>query len=172
MISTQINSSSLQAIQQNLGNFASQNQFKGMRFCKECDNMLYPKEQTYDENQGISRLIYDCRICGHFEKAREGDEWENCVYKSDNVASGAQMNNIRLAIDKDCIKDPTLQRVQGIKCVNKQCKGTTAVTFTQPTKDRLSLVYVCVSCAAHWRKEQDENSRKSNLPTHDSDMSD
>ena len=82
--------------------------FKGMRFCKECDNMLYPKEQVYDEHQGISRLIYDCRICGHFEKAKEGDEWDNCVYKSDHSNLGNASGSVINAVDKDCIKDPTL----------------------------------------------------------------
>ena len=33
-----------------MGTQAPEHQFKGMRFCKECDNMLYPKEQVYDEH--------------------------------------------------------------------------------------------------------------------------
>ena len=60
-----------------------QSQFKGMRFCKDCDNMLYPKEQVYDSQQGIARLVYECSQCRHLEKAREGDEWDNCVYRQD-----------------------------------------------------------------------------------------
>jgi DNA-directed RNA polymerase subunit M/transcription elongation factor TFIIS len=56
--------------------------FKGMRFCKECDNMLQPREQHVEE--GVGRLIYDCRICGYFEKAKANDETDNCVYKSDH----------------------------------------------------------------------------------------
>ncbi len=55
--------------------------FKGMRFCNECDNMLYPKEEVFDQNQGIARLVYECSQCRNLEKAREGDEWDNCVYK-------------------------------------------------------------------------------------------
>ena len=135
-----------------LGTQVLQSQFKGMRFCKECDNMLYPKEQVYDDHQGIARLIYDCRICGHFEKAREGDEWDNCVYKSDHDTShGAEGKLIQ--VDKDCIKDPTLQRRNDIECPNKQCSGRQAVTFTQPSKDRLNLIYVCTQCTYSWKKE-------------------
>ena len=83
-------------------------QFKGMRFCRECDNMLYPKEHMYDEHAGTSRLIYDCRQCGYHEKARDGDEWDNCVYKSDfNQGDATHISSI-FKIDKDIVKDPTL----------------------------------------------------------------
>lgn len=63
--------------------------FKGMRFCRECDNMLQPKEQKV-ENE--CRLIYDCRICGYFEKAKkEGVEGEqdHCVYRSSEQQQSA-----------------------------------------------------------------------------------
>jgi rubrerythrin len=43
--------------------------------------MLQPKEQLVDE-QGLGRLIYDCRICGYFEKAKPDDEADHCVYRS------------------------------------------------------------------------------------------
>jgi DNA-directed RNA polymerase subunit M/transcription elongation factor TFIIS len=56
--------------------------FKGMRFCRECDNMLQPKEKKTADDQDIGRLIYDCRICGYFEKAKPGDEADHCVYRS------------------------------------------------------------------------------------------
>ena len=108
----------------------------------------------YDEHQGISRLIYDCRICGHFEKAQEGDQWDNCVYKSDhNQATAGGDHSVITAVDKDCIKDPTLQRRNGIKCPARGCKNTQAVSFTQPSKDRLNLIYVCTACAFSWKKE-------------------
>ena len=116
--------------------------------------MLYPKEQVYDEAQNISRLIYDCRICGYFEKAREGDEWDNCVYKSDHSAAEEGGNFSKMfKIDKDIIKDPSLQRRNDIDCPNKACSNKQAVTFTQPTKDRLNLIYVCTACTYHWKKE-------------------
>ena len=152
-----------------MGTQAPEHQFKGMRFCKECDNMLYPKEQVYDEHQGISRLIYDCRICGHFEKAREGDEWDNCVYRSDHDANSGEAK--MFAIDKDCIKDPTLQRRNDITCPNKACNGRQAVTFTQPTKDRLNLIYVCTSCTYSWKKEA-LDPKTDIMPNQDDEMSD
>jgi DNA-directed RNA polymerase subunit M/transcription elongation factor TFIIS len=86
--------------------------FKGMRFCKECDNMLYPKEQIVSESQ-MGRLIYECRICGYFEKARPDSEEDNCVYKSELTKMAE-----KFYVDKECIKDPTLSRSKDVVCKN------------------------------------------------------
>ena len=118
--------------------------FKGMRFCKECDNMLYPKEQKVDASSG--HLIYDCRICGYHEKAKRGCEIDNCVYRSDYSKMSEGFN-----IDKECIKDPTLSRSKDVECGN--CGHHEAVTFTNPTKDRMNLIFVCTSCTHSWKKE-------------------
>lgn len=122
--------------------------FNIMRFCKECDNMLQPKEQRLEN--GTARLIYDCRICLNYEVAKEGDENENCVYKSETLkVSGGEIK-----IDRECIKDPTLSRNRNIKC--KNCMHHEAVTFTNPTKEKMELIFVCTSCKNSWKKEEDE----------------
>uniref|UniRef100_A0A1I7ZMY6 RPOL9 domain-containing protein n=1 Tax=Steinernema glaseri TaxID=37863 RepID=A0A1I7ZMY6_9BILA len=36
--------------------------FVGIKFCRDCDNMLYPRE---DKN--MKKLIYACRICDYVE---------------------------------------------------------------------------------------------------------
>jgi DNA-directed RNA polymerase subunit M/transcription elongation factor TFIIS len=121
--------------------------FKGMRFCKECDNMLYPKEQIISSDNNQKRLVYDCRICGYFEKAKVGDESDNCVYKSDYSKMSQGFN-----IDKECIKDPTLSRSKNIDC--EKCHHNEAVTFTNPTKDRMNLIFVCTKCSFYWKKDK------------------
>jgi DNA-directed RNA polymerase II subunit RPB9 len=132
--------------------------FKGMRFCRECDNMLQPKEQK-TEDQEFGRLIYDCRICGYFEKARAGDETDHCVYRSsDQVSSGASQQGgdagpkFFFHVDKECVKDPTLSRRKDLTC--KKCGHNEAVTFMNPTKDRMNLIFVCTKCTYYWRKEK------------------
>lgn len=123
--------------------------FKGMRFCRECDNMLQPKEQIFDENK--SGLVYDCRICGYFETAKPGDEADNCVYRSEQ----SKMSD-KFFVDRECIKDPCLSRRRGRPC--EKCGHSEAVTFTNPTKDRMNLIFVCTNCTYYWRKEElDEN---------------
>ena len=49
----------------------------GMRFCHECNNMLYPKE-----NKRERKLEYVCRRCEFKE-----DATHYCVYKNDIKAS-------------------------------------------------------------------------------------
>ncbi|CAH8276388.1 unnamed protein product [Arabidopsis lyrata] len=44
-----------------------------MKFCRECYNILYPKE---DKEQSI--LLYACRNCDHQEAADN-----NCVYRNE-----------------------------------------------------------------------------------------
>jgi len=52
--------------------------------------MLQPKEQrTGQGDQDIGRLIYDCRICGYFEKAKPDDEADHCVYRSSEPQSSS-----------------------------------------------------------------------------------
>ena len=112
--------------------------------------MLYPKEQLVSE-ESIGRLVYECRICGNFEKAKPMDEGDNCVYKSDYSKMSEGFN-----VDKDCIKDPTLSRNRNVTC--PKCQHMEAVTFTNPTKDRMNLVFVCTNCTHSWKKEElDEN---------------
>lgn len=123
--------------------------FRGMRFCKECDNMLQPKELVDSDLRGT--LIYDCRICGYHERAKLGDEADNCVYKSE-----ASKMQDKLFVDRECIKDPTLARRKGKPC--NKCGHDEAVTFTNPTKERMNLIFVCTNCAHYWKKEElDEN---------------
>ncbi|KAK5118424.1 hypothetical protein LTR62_002938 [Meristemomyces frigidus] len=42
------------------------------RFCRECSNMLYPKENTEDQS-----LMFSCRMCTYSEPAESA-----CVYKN------------------------------------------------------------------------------------------
>jgi len=59
-------------------------------------------------------------------------------------------------VDPECIKDPCLSRRRGQPC--KKCGHNEAVTFTNPTKDRMNLIFVCTNCKYYWRKDElDEN---------------
>ena len=59
--------------------------------------MLYADE---DPGEG---LVYKCRICNQSEKAQAGNEFENCVYKTDLEAKLTE-----LVINPDIVDDPTL----------------------------------------------------------------
>jgi DNA-directed RNA polymerase II subunit RPB9 len=47
-----------------------------LRFCPECNNLLYPKEAKQQK-----KLLYACRICDFYETA-VGEE-NQCVHRND-----------------------------------------------------------------------------------------
>ena len=89
--------------------------FVGIRFCQECNNMLYPKE---DKSNKV--LLYACR----FVERRElgGMEWityhlsRNCDYRQMADSCCIYVNKIMHEVDAitnivtDVVSDPTLPR--------------------------------------------------------------
>ena len=125
---------------------AEPQQFKGMRFCSECDNMLDAKEHKSEDQ---CYLKFECKLCNNYTTAAEHSEIDNCVYRTDFT-----MRAENLQVDPECVKDPTLQRRQDVEC--KHCGHHEAVCFTQPTKDRMTLIFVCTNCKKYWTKGEGE----------------
>ena len=107
---------------------AQDTQFKGIRFCSECDNMLDAKE-VRDELKG-RYLTFECKICNNAIRIKEGDEVENCVYRTEFTMRAQKMK-----VDPECIKDPTLTRRGDVLC--PYCGHEEAVTFTQSVGDKV-----------------------------------
>jgi DNA-directed RNA polymerase subunit M/transcription elongation factor TFIIS len=66
------------------------------KFCPECSNMLYPKE-----DKDARRLMYTCRTCQHSEEATS-----NCIYRNtlrNTVGETA-------GVTQDVASDPTVSR--------------------------------------------------------------
>ncbi|CAF0963909.1 unnamed protein product [Adineta steineri] len=113
--------------------------FVGIKFCQECNNMLYPKE---DKENRI--LLYACRRCQHQQAADNP-----CIY----------VNKITHEIDEltqivtDVISDPTLPRTADHPC--PKCRVADAVFFqaqSARSEDRMTLYYVCRNqhCLHRW----------------------
>uniref|UniRef100_A0AAY5E8P9 DNA-directed RNA polymerase II subunit RPB9-like zinc ribbon domain-containing protein n=1 Tax=Electrophorus electricus TaxID=8005 RepID=A0AAY5E8P9_ELEEL len=87
--------------------------FVGIRFCQECNNMLYPKE---DKENRI--LLYACRNCDYQQEADN-----SCIY----------VNKITHEVDEltqiiaDVSQDPTLPRTEDHPC--PKCGHKEAVFF-------------------------------------------
>ena len=94
--------------------------FLGIKFCKNCDNMLYPQERHFDE--GGSYLTFYCKICHHEEPADVGNEVQNCVYRND-----LEQTRGRYLVDKELVCDPTLSRTLHAEC--PKCDHNEAVFF-------------------------------------------
>uniref|UniRef100_A0A0D9XV56 DNA-directed RNA polymerase subunit n=1 Tax=Leersia perrieri TaxID=77586 RepID=A0A0D9XV56_9ORYZ len=111
-----------------------------MKFCRECNNILYPKE---DREQKI--LLYACRSCDHQEVA---DSY--CLYR--NVVHHAAEEFTQVL--EDVASDPTLPRTNSVRCA--ACGHGEAVFFQAAARgeEGMSLFFVCgnPSCGHRWRE--------------------
>lgn len=104
------------------------------QFCRECNNMLYPKEDR------LEKMLYlACRNCEHFEEAITPT-----VYTAEYTKSAGRM--VAGAAAKEIAEDPTLKRVSR-EC--SRCNYSVHAVFQ--TKDNrgdtpLSVNYACCRC--------------------------
>ncbi|GJM95449.1 hypothetical protein PR202_ga12186 [Eleusine coracana subsp. coracana] len=96
-----------------------------MKFCRECNNILYPKE---DRDQKV--LLFACRNCDHQEVADN-----NCVYRNVVHHSAGEFTQVL----QDVAGDPTLPRTK---------------TATARGEEGMTLFFVCCnpSCGNRWRE--------------------
>merc|ERR1712080_813414 len=113
--------------------------FVGIRFCQECNNMLYPKE---DKENKV--LLYACRNCDYKELAVN-----NCIYVNKIVHDVDELTQIVT----DVIADPTLPRSEEHNC--PKCGHREAVFFqaqSRRAEEEMRLYYVCTNthCMHRW----------------------
>lgn len=119
--------------------------FVEIKFCRQCNNMLYPKE-----NKTEKKLLYHCKICEYEETADDP-----CVY----INSVAQDLEALEMVTSDLATDPTLAHCrEGEIC--PACGGLDAVQFQTPVnrlKSNMRLYYVCTSdtCRNKWAGEME-----------------
>jgi DNA-directed RNA polymerase II subunit RPB9 len=124
---------------------------RGIRFCKDCANILYAKELT-DQETNNKHLIYSCRICDYTEKATKA---EDCLVYYRQVRRLAE----HVATDyKDFPLDPTLSRTKDVAC--PRCNFSEAVFFhseNETGESAMRLTFVCANrvgekaCGFSWQ---------------------
>ncbi|KAG0441932.1 DNA-directed RNA polymerases II, IV and V subunit 9A [Dictyocoela muelleri] len=103
-------------------------------FCKECGDLLYPKE---DANEDI--LYAQCYNCDHFEVA------ENPIIHRINYKTQF-CYKISEDIAQELTSDPTLPMTTMVECVN--CSHNRAVYFEnkENEEEKLAICYICCNC--------------------------
>jgi DNA-directed RNA polymerase subunit M/transcription elongation factor TFIIS len=122
-----------------------------MKFCQECQNMLYIAINEEDTN----KLTYYCRNCGTVDTTitQEG----HCVLQT-QLKRGEQ--KFQHMINKFTKLDPTLPRIHSMKCPNESCKTNESgskdpaeVIYMRYDDQNMKYVYICVECDTIWKTD-------------------
>lgn len=134
-----------------------------MKFCQNCDNLLYlkisdsseSKEPTEEGEEAGSasstppetslnekcELKYYCRMCN---EVYASDESDSCVFNINFNLDNIKKNSF---INDYIYDDITLPRAEGIKCPNANCPDAKPeIVYIQYDKENMKFIYVCLSC--------------------------
>tara|TARA_B110001450_G_scaffold68603_1_gene64829 strand:- start:816 stop:1166 length:351 start_codon:yes stop_codon:yes gene_type:complete len=110
--------------------------------------MYYLSLSQENENN----LIYYCRNCGNTDDSYSIEN--TCVSKTYINYSGKNYTNI---INEYTKLDPTLPRINNIKCPNAQCKSNldkennpSEVIFIRYDDINMKYIYICAVCSTQW----------------------
>ncbi|KAF2763271.1 hypothetical protein EJ05DRAFT_32640 [Pseudovirgaria hyperparasitica] len=116
---------------------ADQSKKIAFRFCSECSNLLYPKEDKIN-----ARLMFACRTCQYATEALTPMVTRKEVSSSAGDTAG---------LTDDIGQDPTLPRVEKL-C--PKCGENEAVFFQSQQRSSetgMKLYYVCCTCGQVWQ---------------------
>ncbi|KAI5174072.1 DNA-directed RNA polymerase II subunit RPB9 [Nematocida sp. LUAm2] len=105
------------------------------QFCRECNNILYPKEDKQEK-----ALYLACKNCEHFEEAVSP-----VVYTIHHRAKST--GETQGITTRELASDPALRRVSTRECT--RCKGRVHVYFQTKNFQNnapLSSNYICCNC--------------------------
>ncbi len=122
-----------------------------MKFCDVCDNMLYIKLEDAD-----NKLIHYCKNCG-FNLKSDGEDSTNkmmCVFSS---ADGhADVADYKQFMTTSIKHDPTLPRVNHVRCPNAECGSTDTnreVIYMKYDHANMKFLYFCTICETFWKSK-------------------
>ena len=121
-----------------------------MHFCNKCDNMYYISISSDDEN----KLLYYCRNCGNEDTNLTKNNI--CVSKTQLKRSEQKYNHI---INEYTKLDPTLPRINTIKCPNSECNSNKEngmereVIYIRYDDMNKLYIYLCAVCDTVWKTE-------------------
>jgi DNA-directed RNA polymerase subunit M/transcription elongation factor TFIIS len=123
-----------------------------MHFCINCSNMYYIRLSEEDPNS----IVYYCRNCGHENKNISLDSVT--ISKTSFKHNKQKYNSI---INKYTKMDPTLPRINTIKCPNQTCSSNETgkekereIIYLRYDDINMNFVYMCSTCDTVWNTEQ------------------
>lgn len=119
-----------------------------MEFCKLCENMLYVKIDVQDDKQQLQNYCKNCNYVKDLPNDVSIPIVENNYEKEDK--------NYELFINPYIKHDPTLPRVNNIKCTNKDCESKNKnveneVIYIKYDNEEMKYLYYCVHCDNFWK---------------------
>ena len=117
-----------------------------MHFCKKCDNMYYIKV-----SENGSDLIHYCRNCGNEDKTISSKD-----ISISKMEFSKQEHKYDIHINEYTKLDPTIPRINGIKCINPDCVCNTDegipqdILYVRLNEDDLTYIYSCTHCDTSW----------------------
>ena len=128
-----------------------------MHFCETCGNMFYIRLMSSEDNN----LIYYCRKCGN-ENNNLGKNPKNiCVSKTHLTSGNISYKNI---INKFTKLDPTLPRINNIKCPNDGCTSNlekenenykkNEIIYVRYDDKNMKFIYLCSNCDNIWKNSE------------------
>jgi DNA-directed RNA polymerase subunit M/transcription elongation factor TFIIS len=110
--------------------------------------MYYISLKQEDSND----LIYYCRNCGHNDDKLINNNL--CISKNEYSKKDSKFNNI---INKYTKLDPTLPRINTIKCPNNDCisnknlnENPREVIYLRYDDINMKYIYLCCNCDYSW----------------------
>ena len=126
-----------------------------MHFCDKCDNMYYISISSENEN----KMSYYCRNCGNEDDNISKESI--CVSMTQLKKTKQTYNHI---INKYTKLDPTLPRINTIRCPNSECSSNVESSDNDNDKDNkreviymryddvnMHYIYLCTKCDMVWK---------------------
>lgn len=118
-----------------------------MKFCPVCDNMYYICLADKDSNS----LVYYCRYCENRDETLNDDNI--CVLHTNLKKKEQKFHNF---INEYTKLDPTLPRLNNMKCPNTECPTNTSdakneIIYIRYDDTQMKYIYLCTQCEQVWK---------------------